>query len=455
MKRNLMVILSIFFCIPLFAQEDHTEYIEGPFESPQEVTETCLMCHEEVGEEIMETRHWKWLGDEFETKHGEKIKFGKQNIINNFCIATSSNWPRCTSCHIGYGWEDENFDFEDANNIDCLVCHDQSGTYKKIPTGAGMPDESVDLVLAAQSVGPTTKANCGTCHFNGGGGTGVKHGDLDETLLDPSEELDVHMGGLGFECSECHAGESHQILGASHGSLQEGTNHFSCVDCHTEEPHAKKILNKHISSIACETCHIPSFAREMATKTYWDWSTAGLDKKVENDEFGMPNYNKKKGDFVWEMNVVPVYSWHNGKADYYKIGDEINPSDVVQLNSLLGSIKDPESKITPFKLMKGKQIYDSQNNYLIVPKLFGEGGYWKTYDWNAAAELGMESVNLKYSGQFDFIETEMYWPINHMVAPADNSLSCTSCHGKKGKKRLDWEKLGYETDPMKTGGRNK
>lgn len=454
MKIKLMVVLSIFFCIPLFAQEDHTEYIEGPFESPQEVTETCLMCHEGVGEEIMETRHWKWLGDEFETKHGEQIKLGKQNIINNFCIATSSNWPRCTSCHIGYGWEDENFDFEDANNIDCLVCHDQSGTYKKIPTGAGMPDESVDLVLAAQSVGPTSKANCGTCHFNGGGGTGVKHGDLDETLLDPSEELDVHMGGLGFECSECHAGESHQILGASHGSLQEGTNHFSCADCHTEEPHAKKILNKHTSSIACETCHIPSFAREMATKTYWDWSTAGLDKNVENDEFGMPNYNKKKGDFVWEMNVVPVYSWHNGKADYYQIGDEISPSNVVKLNSLLGSIKDPDSKITPFKLMKGKQIYDSQNNYLVVPKLFGEGGYWKTYDWNGAAELGMESVNLEYSGQYDFIETEMYWPINHMVAPADNSLSCTSCHGKKGKKRLDWEKLGYDTDPMKSGGRN-
>ena len=26
-------------------------------------------------------------------------------------------------CHIGYGWEDENFDFDNPENIDCLACH--------------------------------------------------------------------------------------------------------------------------------------------------------------------------------------------------------------------------------------------------------------------------------------------------------------------------------------------
>ncbi len=116
----------------------------------------------------------------------------------------------------------------------------------------------------------------------------------------------------------------------------------------------------------------------MATKVWWDWSTAGQDKEGKTDEFGMPTYDKKKGDFVWDKNVVPQYSWHNGKADYYQIGDEINPEEVVKLNTLLGKIKDPNSKITPFKVMKGKQIYDSENNYLAVPKLFGSGGYWKT-----------------------------------------------------------------------------
>ncbi|MBK7106550.1 MAG: tetrathionate reductase family octaheme c-type cytochrome [Ignavibacteriae bacterium] len=453
MKKIIFLIIVLYLVSKLNAQEDHSEHIEGPFNTPQEVTANCLECHEGVDTEIMETRHWNWLGNEFENKHGEKVKFGKQNIINNFCIAVPSNWPRCTSCHISYSWKDETFDFTKGENIDCLVCHDQSGTYTKTPTGAGMPDAKVDLVAAAQSVGKTTKKNCGTCHFNGGGGTGVKHGDLDESLLNPSAELDVHMGGNGFECSECHAGENHKILGASHGSMMENTNHLNCIDCHKGTPHDKKILNTHSASVACETCHIPTFAREMPTKTWWDWSTAGKDKPAEKDEFGMSKYEKMKGDFVWQKNVVPEYGWHNGQIDYYQIGDKINPNEVVKLNSLTGNIKDTKSKIAPFKVMRGKQIFDSENNYLAVPKLFGEGGYWKTFNWDGATELGMKSVNLAYSGKFDFIETEMYWPINHMVVSGDNALSCTDCHGTKGTKRLDWKKLGYDGDPMKNGGR--
>jgi octaheme c-type cytochrome (tetrathionate reductase family) len=455
MKKLLTLFSVLVIGITINAQEDHSEYFEGLFNSPQEVTATCLECHEGVDTSIMKTRHWNWLGDEFTNKNGEKANFGKQNIINNFCVAVPSNWPRCTSCHIGYGWKDDSFDFKKGENIDCLVCHDQTGTYKKVPTGAGMPDESVDLLKVAQSVGPTKSENCLVCHANGGGGTGVKHGDMDESLINATAELDVHMGGLGFECSDCHAGENHKIRGASHGSLLEGTNHINCTDCHTEAPHENKTLNTHGSSIACETCHIPTYAREMATKTWWDWSTAGQDKTVENDEFGMPTYNKKKGDFTWGMDVIPEYSWHNGQADYYQFGDVIDPAKILELNSLAGNIKDPESKITPFKVMRGKQIFDTENNYLVVPKLFGAGGYWKTFDWNGAAELGMKSIELAYSGKHGFVETEMYWPITHMVVGGEQALSCTDCHNKNGESILDWEKLGYEGDPMKTGGRFK
>jgi octaheme c-type cytochrome (tetrathionate reductase family) len=455
MKKLLNLIATLLIVINLFAQENHSEFFEGSFNSPQEVTAACLTCHEGVDAAIMKTRHWNWLGDEYTNNNGEKERLGKQNIINNFCVAIPSNWARCTSCHIGYGWKDDSFDFTKGNNIDCLVCHDQTGTYKKTPTGAGMPDKSVDLVKVAQSVGSTKSANCITCHANGGGGAGVKHGDMDESFLNPTPELDVHMGKAGLKCADCHAGENHNIKGAGHGSLMAGTNHINCSDCHSESPHENKNLNNHGNSIACETCHIPTFAKEMATKTWWDWSTAGQDKTAEKDEFGKETYNKKKGDFTWEMNVIPEYSWHNGQADYYRFGDIIDPAKVVELNSLNGSIEDANSKITPFKVMRGKQIYDVENNYLIVPKLFGEGGYWKTYDWNNAAELGMKTIDMDYSGQYGFVETEMYWPINHMVVSGDQALSCTDCHNKNGESRLNWEKLGYEGDPMKTGGRFK
>jgi hypothetical protein len=129
--KNLILFGFLLATINLFGQMDHAEYIEGPFEKPQDITETCLMCHEGMDADIMKTRHWNWQGPEFTDKNGNKMKIGKQNIINNFCVAIPSNWPRCTSCHIGYGWKDNSFDFNDGKNIDCLICHDQTGTYKK------------------------------------------------------------------------------------------------------------------------------------------------------------------------------------------------------------------------------------------------------------------------------------------------------------------------------------
>ena len=449
----LRLTISIIFLmvIPLLAQS-HEDFIEGPFANPHEVTSECLGCHDTAAEEVMKTSHWTWLDEIFVDAKKDSVRRGKQNFINNFCIAVPSNYPRCTSCHAGYGWKDASFDFSNEENVDCLVCHDQSGIYTKIPTGAGMPDSTIDLVTVAQSVGLPTRKNCGTCHFDGGGGTGVKHGDLDDSLYDPKPETDFHMGELGFQCTECHTTEEHKIMGASHGSMAAGENHIYCTNCHDEEVHSNKTLNRHIKTIACETCHILQFAKVEPTKVWWDWSKAGEERPDSLDQYGKETYNKMKGEFAWAKNVIPTYAWYNGSASYYKMGDKIEPGKTVELNSLNGDINDPEAKIAPFKVMLGKQIYDSKNNYLIIPKLFGKDGYWKTYDWNSASELGMKEVNLEYSGNYDFIETEMYWPINHMVASKDKALRCTSCHGKKAD-LLDWEALGYSKDPMKTGGR--
>ena len=140
---------------------------------------------------------------------------------------------------------------------------------------------------------------------------------------------------------------------------------------------------------------------------------------------------------------------------YYEIVAVIDPSRPVLLNELIGDIKDVESKIYPFKVMRGKQPYDSQNKYINVPKLYGENGYWKTFDWVKASEEGMKQINLEFSGNVSFLETEMYWPINHMVMSSDNALKCTSCNGKGGKNILDWKALGYSGDPIKKGTREK
>jgi len=45
----------------------------------------------------------------------------------------------------------------------------------------------------------------------------------------------------------------------------------------------------------------------------------------------------------------------------------------------------------------------------------------------------------------------MYWPITHMDKPKADALHCMDCHGEKGK--MPWADLGYENDPMTSGGR--
>ena len=92
-----------------------------------------------------------------------------------------------------------------------------------------------------------------------------------------------------------------------------------------------------------------------------------------------------------------------------------------------------------------------RESILLSPVTGGPGGYWKTFDWNSALRLGAEKANLPYSGDYGFARTAMYWPLSHMVAPKEEALSCTDCHGEGT--RLDWKALGYAGDPMRTGGR--
>ena len=426
---------------------DHTSLIEGPFDNPSEVTLRCLECHPEAGSQMLESVHWKWESQEY-TIDGrpEPVTVGKKNSLNNFCIGIQSNWPSCTSCHAGYGWEDENFDFSKTENIDCLVCHENSGAYVK--STSGLPAEGVDLVNVAQSVGYPDRDNCGSCHFKGGGGNAVKHGDLDEHLYNPSDEIDIHMGKLDFVCTDCHQTEEHDIRGRSISVSLDTENQVLCTDCHAENLHPDERINSHVETVACQTCHIPVGAVRDPTKMYWDWSTAGQDLPEDPH-----SYLKIKGSFVYEGDFVPEYHWYAGIKDRYLFGDEIDPNQPTVMNPPDGDINDPDAKIWPFKVHVAKQPYDTVNNYLLQPKTVGEGGFWTDFDWDQALRLGSEVVGLDYSGEYDFAETEMYWPITHMVAPVEEVLQCNDCHGDDG--RLDWEALGYMGDPINWGGRPK
>lgn len=430
----------------------HHDIVQGEFTSGQDVTRACLQCHPDASKQMMATTHFTWESQPFEVPWREEpVTIGKANQINNFCIGTQGNEKKCMTCHTGYGWTNADYDFNNPENVDCLACHADTSTYAK--GEYGNPAEGVDLLEAARSVRAPTRDNCGKCHFDGGGGNGVKHGDLDESLYFPSENLDVHMGRLGFVCIDCHRTENHVIKGrmVADNYRIDPAEQVACTDCHNETPHPDERLNIHTDAVACQTCHIPNIARKDPTKVSWDWSTAGQDQP--EDHF---TYLKIKGTFVYERNYQPTYLWFNGNLEYrYLLGDKIDPMKPTYINLPAGSINDPNAKIFPFKLHVAKQPYDTVYNYLLQPRTGGGGngggGFWETFDWPSALRLGAQDTGLKFSGQYGFAETWMYWPTTHMVQPAENALQCDACHSDNG--RLDWEALGYPGDPMEWGGR--
>lgn len=561
----------------------HATVIVGPFESPLEITATCLACHEDEAVDLMQTPHWSWDGDAPNRAEldGTVIggTFGKRPSINNFCVAVDTNEARCTMCHTSYGWgyadPDEpskvgNYtpagesaleyyaslpqpiDFlDDPSRIDCLVCHSASSKYQKGRVWAGYPVEwdnngfpgdgrPVDpsdpsIVNASPGVLLETASaltrspgvgQCGRCHFAAGGGDNVKKGDIGSTLRFadnastdpvfagvvtslPKDEIDVHMGG-SLSCVSCHQAAAddpnrHRVVGQGvHNVPSAGRVRCTEGGCHDAAPHQEGILDNHALDVACQTCHVPTFSNAQPTKMYWDWTVAGdrtgaydpvTDGLVPaNPVFDSAQtrtqYDWKKGAFVWAEKVTPNVAWFDGRAFHLSITDTFDDGQrdgSVLISAPVAAHADDDAKIFPFKVMRGKQFADittSDNNFLIVPELFGPGGFWGRVaagedmkpGASVAADAMWDSVltqGAQGSGQtsffgdpgdayptersWGFVDTELWMLINHEVAPASKALGgsqsgCDSCHGASGWGDAVWLRLGYSCDPLGNPG---
>ena len=361
---------------------DHSKHavLQQDFKSGADITKACLSCHSEAQTQFHKTIHWTWLADPAETDN----LYGKAgNSLNNFCIGTNKTTDKgCLSCHPGWGNSTE-------TPVNCLVCHsrkkmnfDEANTDLKAFLAAGDEDSleiareiQAELRTASHQIGRPARVNCGSCHFYGGGGDGVKHGDLDTSLTKPNKSLDVHMGtdGQNFDCTRCHTTELHNIAGrvytqpaaTERKSLVQDdlATKITCESCHTDKPHKPGAkANDHTDKVACQTCHIPIFARANPTKMSWDWSKSGKlkdgKKYKTKDEFGKFDYMSIKGQMKWAKNVKPEYLWYNGVIKSTTAKDLIDPTRRVKVSWPEGSRQEAHARIYPFKVHRGVQPYD-------------------------------------------------------------------------------------------------
>ncbi len=441
--------------------------------NPYTGTASCLECHMAEAQDVLQTAHFKWSGTMTQVYGVEGEIHGKRDLLNSFLIGVGSNEGSCSQCHIGYGYVDDTFDFTNPENIDCLVCHDQTGTYFKGEDG--LPDPGVDLNAVARSVGlngglPSRQA-CLSCHAETGGGDNAKHGDLSSDLVSTTKSFDVHMGldGQDMLCVDCHGSNNdHGIGGMSLHSVNEGAM-SQCVDCHEggvtvihDGTTAATLFSagRH-RRLDCRVCHIPQIAKAVSTMVTWNWADAGqdIDPIPVDPVTGRETYDKNLGSFVWQSNVRPTLRYSNGMWQRMIVGSsDRSNADPISLAAPMGNYTELDAMIFPYKKMTGNQPVDEMNNTVLVPHLHGlangDNPYWMFYDWSLALQDGAAYTGQTYTGSHRFADTTMLLSVNHEIAPPADALGhnarCNDCHSGAP---VDWQALGWSADPMAGGTR--
>ncbi len=415
---------------------------------------TCLQCHETEAYEVHASTHYQWKGEAPYMVDGSYLLQGKDaGALNAYCGNIEGNWEACSSCHVGSGKKPEaTASSEQLENIDCLLCH-QTEYKRKRENGSMVPDSAnmaISMDQAVQTVHPPTRENCLACHAKAGGGDAVKRGDLALASAHTADiHYDVHMAtsGANLACQDCHKAENHRFPGKGSDLRPSDTDvALECASssCHEATPHASSRLNKHTDRVACQTCHIPVFAKHA------DDSAATEATEVDRSWLsGTHSANPPYHPVQTKMNdLVPTYRHWDRYTDNYNIGETIysNPiTGTYQTSIPRGSVDDADSKLYPFKYKTSDYPLDTASNMLIP---LDTSVFFTTADADQAAMAGLENmVNKGLSGfslsdAYEWVTTDTFQLLNHQVAPAAEALGCESCHLENSRMNLQGT-LGY------------
>jgi hypothetical protein len=267
-------------------------------------------------------------------------------------------------------------------------------------------------------------------------------------------------GGAGLLCSDCHTFENHRVAGRGVDlRVTDLAETVSCTNCHDEHVHDSDRLNNHTARVNCTVCHIPEFARGASgTDMYRDLSDIEF---LESKKLWEPVVTR-------ENDVVPEYAFWNGTSTVVSFNEAVEENPATgRLNLAMpqGDIDDDGAQINAFKVHNATQPVLADNSSIVGLKmgvLFqhmapvdGVLTAWVDDATNeqvvaASIKAGITLSDAAAPGILarwedvghKFAETERYMGIFHEVAPADDALACTDCHGADAA-RIDFEALGY------------
>lgn len=317
---------------------------------------------------------------------------------------------------------------------------DDAGNFRYAPDEQNMP---ISALEAARTVHMPTRASCLKCHANAAGGDGGKRGDLSSVSNNPPAVSDIHMSsqGANLSCQYCHQFQNHRVLGRGLDLRpNDRPERLTCdmPNCHSSTPHADTMGNNHAARIACQTCHISTYAKDVSTELTRDWSNPQWSPTLLDDQGGY-----KPGE-TRGSNLVPTYKWFDGTSNVYVLGQTAvtNSQGEYELASPNGSVTSNGAKIYPMKEHLSNSGLHDASGQLIPHSAFK---YFVTGDFSRAVADGMEHAGL--TGSWSMVDLHTYQTINHGVEPKSSALDCGECHefysGGAAVRMNMTSKLGY------------
>jgi len=413
----------------------------------------CLPCHAAEAKQMYASAHYQWQGEAlYDAANGPLLQGKISDAFNSYCINILGNWNACGSCHAGLGAQPVLTAAptdEQLKNIDCLICHQKD--YKRIKVnGVFVPDTAgmtISLTQAVQTVHRPDRAACLSCHAKAGGGDAVKRGDLALASATTADtQYDVHMSSAGadLKCQDCHTTQNHRIAGKGSDLRETDLDvAMACTSCHTGKDsstgHSTADVNRHVARVACQTCHIPTYAKNAAdtpateaTETHRTWKSSAA---------SAPPYHPTS---VKANNLTPEYRFWNRYSTNYRLGD------VAQLDAVTGAYPtsrpdggvddlSPDNKLYPFKYKTAEQPLMTSSGKLIA---LDTSVYFATANPEAAIRAGLANMGYSENEAYSWVTTDTFQLLNHQVSPASQALACAACHGTTTQMDLRGE-LGY------------